>query len=96
MAIYGNNCYHFGFLTLNKMDLQIIYSLFTDSIKKQLKNNGLNFDKQEVKIIQELSFANMNLKFHEIISDTEADEIHKTIHKRLVDHIDKHNVDQAE
>ncbi|UOX32402.1 hypothetical protein LXD69_10090 [Flavobacterium sediminilitoris] len=78
------------------MDLQIIYSLFSDSIKKQLKNHGLKFDKEEVKLIQELSFANMNLQFHKIISETEAEEIHKKIHKRLLKHIDKHNVAQAD
>ncbi len=75
------------------MDLQIIYSLFSDSIKKQLKKHGLKFDKQEVKIIQELSFANMNLKYHEIISETEAEEIHKKIHERLKNHIDSLNVE---
>jgi hypothetical protein len=78
------------------MDLQIIYSLFADSIKKQLKEHGLKFDKEEVKLIQELSFANMNLKFHEIISETQAEKNHKNIHERLVKHIDKYNVAQAE
>jgi hypothetical protein len=75
----------------NKMDIKIIYSLFSDSIKKQLKEAGLKFDKEEVKIIQELSFANMNLKFHEIISETQAEKNHKAIHERLVKHIDLHN-----
>ncbi|WP_134342132.1 hypothetical protein [Flavobacterium psychrophilum] len=73
------------------MDLQITYSLFTDSIKKQLKDAGLKFEKEEVKLIQERSFANMNLKFHEIISENQAEKNHQTIHKRLVKHIDLHN-----
>jgi hypothetical protein len=73
------------------MDLQIIYSLFSDTIKKQLKDHGLKFDKQEVKIIQELSFANMNLKFHEIITETQAEKNHKKIHLRLVKHIESKN-----
>lgn len=29
------------------MDTQIIYSPFTDTVKKQLKNKGLKFDKEE-------------------------------------------------
>jgi len=78
------------------MDIEIIYSLFADSIKKQLKNQGLKFEKEEVKLIQELSFANMNLKFHEIISETQSEINHKKIHERLVKHLDKHNVIQAE
>ncbi|OUD30425.1 hypothetical protein FPG1W08_06180, partial [Flavobacterium psychrophilum] len=35
--------------------------------------------------------ANMNLKFHEIISENQAEKNHQTIHKRLVKHIDLHN-----
>jgi hypothetical protein len=74
------------------MDIKIIYSPFADSIKKQLKNLGLKFDKEEVKLIQEISFANMNLRFHEIISETESEKNNKTIHERLVKHLDKHNI----
>ena len=73
------------------MNIQIIYSLFCDPIKKQLKVNGLKFNKQEVKLIQELSFANMNLKFHEVISDSECDKFHAKIHKLLIKHLEKHN-----
>ncbi|EKT3967289.1 conserved hypothetical protein [Flavobacterium psychrophilum] len=77
------------------MDTQIIYSPFTDTVKKQLKNKGLKFDKEEVKLIQEIAFSVMNLKFHEIISDLEADKMIAKIHKRLVKHLNENNVAQA-
>ena len=78
------------------MGIQIIYSLFTDSVSKQLKKLQIKFEKEEVKLIQELAFSVMNLKFHEIISDLEADKMLAKIHKKLLKHLDKHNVDQAE
>ena len=73
------------------MDIQIIYSPFADSIKKQLKSKNLNFSKEEIKVIQELSFSVMNLHFHGTISDFESDELHAKIHKELVEHLERHN-----
>lgn len=73
------------------MSIQIIYSPFADTIKKQLKKQGLKFDKNEVKLIQEISFSVMNLKFHEIINESEADKFHAKIHDRLLKHLDEHN-----
>ena len=72
------------------MGIQIIYSLFTDSVSKQLKKLQIKFEKEEVKLIQELAFSVMNLKFHEIISDLEADKMLAKIHKKLLKHLDKH------
>ena len=72
------------------MGIQIIYSLFTDSVSKQLKKLQIKFEKEEGKLIQELAFSVMNLKFHKIISDLEADKMLAKIHKKLLKHLDKH------
>jgi len=74
------------------MSLKIIHSFFADSIKKQLRNKNLDFQKQEVKLIQELSFSALNLRFHEIITDEETDKIIHEIDKRLLKHLGEYNV----
>ena len=78
------------------MDTQIIYSLFADTIAKQLKRKKINFVKEEVKIIQELSFYTMHLKFHEIISEAQAEKQHAEIHKILLKHLDEWNAAEAD
>ncbi len=69
------------------MEIQITYSLYVDSLKKQLKRHGLKFSKFEVKLIQKLTLANLNLKFHEIINLKKAEEIQLHIHFKLMDHL---------
>ena len=73
------------------MAIEITYSFWAHSFKDQLKKHGLKYSKFEVKLIQKLTVANLNLKSHEIISLTEAESIQLEIHYKLLDHLELYN-----
>lgn len=73
------------------MEIQINYSLFADSIKKQLKKEGITeFDKVEIQTIQELAFHAMNLKWHDMLTDSELDKVLSRVNKRLFKHLNSY------
>ncbi|NRT11510.1 hypothetical protein [Flavobacterium sp. 14A] len=69
------------------MKVKIKYSLFDDTIAKQLKAQKITFSKLEVKTIQEHAFHAMSLNFHKLISDSQRDTIIAKIHLRLEQHL---------
>lgn len=78
------------------MNVEINYSLFSDTIAKQLKSKKINFNKETVKMLQELAFQAMSLSFQELITKSQSTDIISKIHKRLEKHLSEHNVAQAE
>lgn len=74
------------------MELEIQYSLFSDTIAKQLKTKKINFDKEKVKTFQENAFYAMALHFHELISDSQRNTILHKNHKRLEKHISDYEI----
>ena len=69
------------------MDIKISYSLFSDSIRKQLKKQKVSFDLEKVKVIEQLSFNVLSLSFHEIISEDVRKKSLEKIHKRLLSEV---------
>ena len=79
------------FIPQNIMNVEINYSLFSDTIAKQLKSKKILFDKEKVKLLQELSFQTMSLSFHELITKEQSTNVMGKIHKRLENHLSEHN-----
>jgi hypothetical protein len=71
------------------MKIEIYYSLFGDPIAKQLKKQKLNFNRDKVKLLQELVFQAMSLHFHELIATNQRDVILSKIHARLEKHCEE-------
>jgi hypothetical protein len=69
------------------MDVKISYSLFADSIRKQLKKQKVSFELEKVKVIEQLAFNVLSLSFHEIITDSIREKSLKRIHERLLSEV---------
>ena len=66
------------------MDIKINYSLFSDSVRKQLRSQKVSFDIEKVKVIEQLAFNVLSLSFHEIISDDVRKKSLEKIHNSLL------------
>jgi hypothetical protein len=71
------------------MKLEITYSLLGDLIAKQLKKQKVNFNRDKVKLLQEVAFQAMSLHFHELIATNQRDVILSKIHARLEKHCEE-------
>ena len=66
------------------MEIKISYSLFSDSVRKQLRSQKVSFDVEKVKVIEQLAFNVLSLSFHKIISDDIRKKSLEKIHNRLL------------
>lgn len=66
------------------MEVKISYSLFSDSVRKQLRSQKISFDVEKVKVIEQLAFNVSSLSFHKIISDDVRKKSLQKIHNRLL------------
>jgi hypothetical protein len=57
------------------MKLEISHSLLGDPLAKQLKKQKVNFNREKVKLLQEVAFQAISLRFHELIDNKQRDLI---------------------
>ena len=76
------------------MEFGIYFGCLHPTIGKQLDQQNLKFDKEEVKDFQTLREQIDNLYFSELITERIADICHKKLFKQIGKHLVKYNKKQ--
>jgi len=67
--------------------LNINFGALSDSIGKQIKDQGFVFDGKQVQIFQEQSDAILKLRFAGILTDSMMDKAHGKLFKLIKEHV---------
>ena len=70
-------------------EIVIQYSFFADSISKQLKKQNVEFEKETVKMYQQIANCILTLRFHELLTDKKSDELIKKNHNNLIKQLNR-------
>jgi hypothetical protein len=73
------------------MEFGIYFGCLHPHIAKQLEQQNLKFDKEQVNKFQELRENIDNLYFSELITERIADICHKKLFNQIKRHLSKHN-----
>lgn len=72
-------------------DMEIKFGALQPKIASQLKEQGLNFDKDNVNTFQTMSHSISMLHIHCVLTDTEADNARNRLYKKILNHVKKLN-----
>lgn len=68
------------------------FGVLSDSISKQLKNQGFDYDKKVVEVFESEMDAINTLRFgNSLLTDSDTDRITKKLYKKIVSHVCRKN-----
>jgi hypothetical protein len=71
--------------------VKLAYGVVTDTLAKQISEQGLSFDKKAINQFQKQQTAIHTLRFGNIITDSVADKAFKRLHNRVMGHLQSMN-----